>query len=391
LLTGLAQSIEGNSLQAYKIVGAPVGEGTYGTVYRGECNKTGRTVALKQVTMRSKEKEKESFFLKDGFPHTTIREIRNLRRLRHANIVELLDVCAGTNATNVDVYLIFEYCPHDLTGLMAYRRKVMKPEEIKCIILQLIEALDYCHDQQIIHRDLKPSNILLDSDGTVKLCDFGLSRSIESGKANYSTRVITLWYRPPELLLGAKRYDESVDIWSAGCILGELLFHLAIFPEANEIRVLSQICKRLGLYSEEKWPQALRDLPNWEKSVGCNLRKKSDREAQTEELFLSLSKQYGPPCEDLLRKMLQLDPDKRCDCNEALRHPWFAADPRPCPRDHIKMSSNTLSCHELSVRRHHERKKKEQEQRGQDAAPKRAAPHPPAEVEAEASKRPRAL
>lgn len=383
LLSTLPFCLEGKTLQDYNIIGAPVGEGTYGTVYRAQCKTSGRTVALKHVSLMGKDK--------DEFPLTTVREIRNLRHLRHANIVELLDVCAGPNGSHVDVYLVFEYCPADLTGVMSFRGKRMKPEEIKCIIQQLLEALDYCHEQHIVHRDLKPSNVLLDSDGTLKLCDFGLSRSID-GKSNYSTRVITMWYRPPELLLGAKVYDESVDIWSVGCILGELLFHFALFPKDSEVAMLLHICMRYGFWSEQKWPEALRCQPLWQKSLGSTLQKKHNKAFRDDpgDLFPSINKQYGSYCEDLLRKMLALDPEKRCDCDGALTHRWFAAEPRACPKEHIKIASgNVLSCHELGVRRMREKKRDQQQQ--QQPQPGQEALKRPAPADGEASKRPRPL
>merc|ERR550514_2385190 len=158
---------------------------------------------MKQIIIRNE---------RDGFPVTAIREIRALKRLCHPNIVSLVDVCAdppvGSTGPGV-VYLVFEYSPHDLTGLLAYRKQRLKLTEIKCLLQQLANALDFCHMNGIMHRDLKPSNILVTSKGELKLCDFGLSRSFQ-GVGNYSTRVITLWYRPPELLLNTKYYDQSV-------------------------------------------------------------------------------------------------------------------------------------------------------------------------------------
>lgn len=356
----------------YSIIGAPVGQGMYGTVYRAVCKRSERTVALKRVGVCGKEN--------DQFPMTTIREIRNLRHLRHSNIVELLDICVGENGGRSDVYLVLEYCPHDLSGLMVFRGKRMKTEEIKCIMCQLLDGLDFCHYQRVIHRDLKPSNVLVDSDGTVKLCDFGLSRSLE-GKPNYSTNVITLWYRPPELLLGAKMYDESVDVWSAGCILGELLFHSPLFPKSSEVDMLHCICQRQGLWSKERWPNSLQALSLWEKCIAPALRKRTAEEnSQEGDLFPCIRKRYGLLCENLLTKMLAMDPEQRCKCSEAQKHNWFVAEPRPCPVEQLKLA-NVTSCHDLGVKR--ERNKKNADSQKRLAAP--------VGRESEASKRPRPL
>lgn len=335
-----------------------IGEGTYGTVWRTRCPERDVTIAIKKVELIGKEKD---------FPVTAIREVRNLRQLNHGNVVKLFDVIAGAEDGKPSVYLFFEYAPSDLTGLLAYRKQKMKPEEVKCLTSQMFEAVDYCHMQNVMHRDLKPSNILIAGDGTLKLCDFGLSRAMdrtrgEKGLGCYSTRVITLWYRPPELLLGAKEYDQSVDIWSAGCIFGELLLGVALFPEAAEIGVLKKICTRFGATSEDKWPQSLRvhsGSSQWDKLFRKDLQRRQampdDNASAAEGDLLPLVRhRYTQKCGELLQHMLELEPGKRCSAEQVLESKFFQEEPLPCKNSEIKLPTN-LSCHELDVKRHREK------------------------------------
>mmetsp|Transcript_118101 Transcript_118101/g.338789 ORF Transcript_118101/g.338789 Transcript_118101/m.338789 type:complete len:442 (-) Transcript_118101:503-1828(-) len=336
--------------ESYEKLGVPIGEGTYGTVWRAQCRRTGQQVAMKKVVLKSE---------REGFPVTAIREVRALRRLSHPNIVCLVDVCAalpapGTSNAVGDIYLIFEYAPSDLTGLLAYRKQKLKPPEIKCLVKQLANALDYCHMQQIMHRDLKPSNVLIMANGQLKLCDFGLSRTFE-GAGNYSTRVITLWYRPPELLLGARYYDASVDVWSAGCIFGELLAGAALFPESSEGKVFQKIWERCGAHTEDAWPQELRILPQWGK-----LAPRSDSTLPKRDIFSDLGAKHGQVAVDLLRSTLQLDPNLRISAADILKHRFFSEEPWACQPSEIKMNPH-LSCHELDVKRHREKLREEKE------------------------------
>lgn len=338
----------------YEKIGAPIGEGTYGTVWRARCRKTDRTVAIKRVVLRND---------REGFPVTAIREIRALRRLQHPNIVSLLDVCTcSESGTAGDAYLIFEYAPSDLTGLLEYRKRKLKPPEIKCIIRQLVNALDFCHMKHFMHRDLKPSNILVTARGELKLCDFGLSREFK-GFGSYSTRVITLWYRPPELLLSTKQYDQSVDVWSAGCIFGELLIAYPLFPENSEVRVFQKICERCGALSASDWPSILRSLPNWDKIF---VAKRC--EAATGDVFRDVHSKNGPHAADLLRKMLRLDPSERIGTDAVVEHPFFSQEPFPCQPSEIKMPHPGQSVHELDVKRHREKLREDKEARVQCAA-----------------------
>lgn len=356
--------------ESYEKQGVPIGEGTYGTVWRATCRRTSQCVAMKKVFLRNE---------KEGFPLTAVREIRALKRLHHPNVVKLLDVCVALpgNVPSRDIYLIFEYAPSDLTGLLAYRKQKLRPPEVKCLTKQLADALDYCHMENIMHRDLKPSNVLITATGQLKLCDFGLSRTFQ-GAGNYSTRVITLWYRPPELLLGARHYDSSVDVWSAGCIFGELLAGQALFPESSEGKVFQKICERCGATKEDIWPQDLRRLPQWEKFAPS----RNENAPVRNDIFTDLAHRHGVVAADLLRSTLRLDPLQRTTAADIMLHRYFSEEPRACQQHEIKMNPN-LSCHELDVKRHREKMRETRqqqraqanggrEQEGQVPTPKRA-------------------
>jgi len=368
---------EASLADAYVKEGAPIGEGTYGTVWKAKCCRTGQTVAMKRVVLRNE---------REGFPVTSVRELRALRRLDHPNIVSLLDVCAAPPAAGAttpgDAYLIFEYAPSDLTGLLAYRKQRLKPPEIKCLIRQLANALDFCHMKGIMHRDLKPSNVLITAKGELKLCDFGLSREFR-GHGNYSTRVITLWYRPAELLLGARNYDQSVDVWSAGCIFGELLAGYPLFPETTELRVFHKICERCGASIDQAWPEDLRRLPHWDKfAPPRKTQSEGDHggvtvERQQGDVFGDLLAKHGAVAVDLLRSMLHLDPKQRTSADHVLQHRFFSQEPLPCLPSEIKINQH-LMCHELGVKRHREMVREQRE--AQRLQGKRAAPGAPQAV-----------
>jgi len=205
-----------------------VGEGTFGKVYKARIKGPGKHnldiksefVALKKILM---ENEKE------GFPLTAIREIMILKRLNHKNIINLLEIVTSKpsekNKFRGNVYLVFEYMEHDLSGLIS-RKYDFSLQVIKGIIKQILLGLDYLHENNIIHRDIKGANILLNNCGEVKLADFGLARLHNPDNRivkMYTNRVVTLWYRSPELLLGEHNYGTAVDLWSVGCVFVELL------------------------------------------------------------------------------------------------------------------------------------------------------------------------
>jgi CTD kinase subunit alpha len=161
--------------------------------------------------------------------------------------------------------MVFEYMDHDLAGILTHPKFTFRPAHIKELLRQMLEGLHYLHHRGILHRDIKGSNILLDADGQLKLADFGLARLYHKHRANldYTNRVITLWYRPPELLLGATAYGPGVDIWSIGCIMLEMVTKNAIFPGHDEIDQLVRIWDIMGSPTSETWPKVT-ELPWWE-------------------------------------------------------------------------------------------------------------------------------
>jgi CTD kinase subunit alpha len=161
--------------------------------------------------------------------------------------------------------MVFEYMDHDLAGILSHPTFVFAPAHIKELLRQMLEGLHYLHHRGILHRDIKGSNILLSASGQLKLADFGLARHYHKRRDNldYSNRVITLWYRPPELLLGATAYGPAVDIWSIGCIMLEMVMKKALFPGSDEIDQLKKIWDIMGSPTPEIWPKVT-ELPWWE-------------------------------------------------------------------------------------------------------------------------------
>lgn len=222
-----------------------VGEGTYGKVYKAINQVTKERVALKRIRMESE---------RDGFPITALREIKLLQAVRHKNVVALLEIMVEKSS----VYMVFEYVDHDLTGLLTHPTFKLEHCHVKHLLLQLLEGLAYLHKRGVLHRDIKGSNILISSTGELKLADFGLARFYNKHKStlHYTNRVITLWYRPPELLLGATAYSAAVDVWGAGCLMVELYTRNAVFQGQDEIQQLEAIYSIMGTPTKETWPDA---------------------------------------------------------------------------------------------------------------------------------------
>ncbi|XP_058873501.1 cyclin-dependent-like kinase 5 isoform X3 [Acipenser ruthenus] len=185
------------------------GSGTYGTVFKAKNRETHEIVALKRVRLDDDD---------EGVPSSALREICLLKELKHKNIVRLHDVLHSDKKLT----LVFEYCDQDLKKYFDSCNGDLDPEIVKSFMYQLLKGLAFCHSRNVLHRDLKPQNLLINRNGELKLADFGLARAFGIPVRCYSAEVVTLWYRPPDVLFGAKLYSTSIDMWSAGCIFAEL-------------------------------------------------------------------------------------------------------------------------------------------------------------------------
>ena len=300
-----------------------VGSGTYGKVFKAIHVYTKSLVALKKIRMEGE---------RDGFPVTAVREIKLLQSLKHHNIVNLQEVMVEKN----DCFMVFEYLSHDLTGLLNHPTFKLEPAHKKHLAKQLFEGLDYLHRRGVLHRDIKAANILVSNEGQLKLADFGLARFYAKRRQlDYTNRVITIWYRSPELLLGETQYGPAVDIWSAACVLVEIFTRHAIFPgDGGEISQLEKIYAILGTPNKVDWP-GLVDMAWFEL-----LRPSARRPNVFAEKY---KERVTPAAYDLLEAMFQYDPAKRPSASDVLEHPYFTTE-EPKPRQAVEYVS-FLSLH----------------------------------------------
>lgn len=275
-----------------------IGEGTYGVVYKARDRESAETIALKKIRLEQED---------EGVPSTAIREISILKELTHANVVGFKDVVHQDNK----LYLVFEYLDQDLKRYMDSVLS-LPPLLVKSFLFQLINGIAYCHSHRILHRDLKPQNLLIDRHGALKLADFGLARAFGIPVRHYTHEVVTLWYRAPEILLGARKYSTPVDIWSIGCIFAEMVSRAPLFPGDSEIDQLHKIFMALGTPSEEMWP-GVKELPDY-KDTFPNWPRRS---------IADTVPKLDPLGHDLLGKMLTYEPSHRISAADALNHPYF--------------------------------------------------------------------
>lgn len=317
---------------------AKIGQGTFGEVFKAKDRESGKIVALKKILM---ENEKE------GFPITALREIKMLQKLRHNNVTELIEICSSKatphNRARSTFYLVLTFCEHDLAGLLCNTSVKFSLGEIKMVMKQLLDGLYLIHSSKILHRDMKAANVLITKTGVLKLADFGLARPLlKQEQACYTNRVVTLWYRPPELLLGERQYTTAIDMWGAGCIMAEMWTRCPIMQGETEQRQLTLISQLCGTIDPKVW-EGVEKLPLYGKLEMPQGQKRRVRERLSAYV-------KDPHAVDLIDSLLTLDPNKRLCADKALDHRFFWIDPKPV--DLSKMLSQlTTSMFEFTAPR----------------------------------------
>lgn len=300
-------SISGcRSVEQYKILNR-IEEGTYGVVYRARDKNNNEVVALKRLKM-----EQEM----NGFPITALREISTLLECKHPNVINLKEIVVGSTLDKI--YLVMEFLEHDLKSLievMIRNSQTFSDADVKYLMKQLLEAIKHLHNNWIIHRDLKPSNLLINSEGVLKVADFGLAREYGYPIQLYTPNVVTLWYRAPEILLGEKEYSTSIDMWSCGCIFGELILMHPLFPGTSEIDQLKRIYRLIGSLHENEGI-TLNQSSTMEKNTFKNVQSEVEKI-----LLLNTLTQHG---QDLLKQLLKCDPRERISSENAMRERYFS-------------------------------------------------------------------
>lgn len=277
-----------------------IGEGTYGTVFKAKNRETHEIVALKRVRLDDDD---------EGVPSSALREICLLKELKHKNIVRLHDVLHSERKLT----LVFEYCDQDLKKYFDTCNGEIDPDTVKSFMYQLLQGLDFCHSNNVLHRDLKPQNLLINKNGELKLADFGLARAFGIPVRFYSAEVVTLWYRPPDVLFGAKMYSTSIDMWSAGCIFAELAnAGRPLFPGNDDDDQLKRIFKLLGTPTEEHWP-GMTQLPNYRMFPMYHVTT----------TWQQVVPKLNSKGRDLLQCLLVCCPADRMAADEALQHSYF--------------------------------------------------------------------
>jgi cell division cycle 2-like len=300
-----------------------VSEGTYGIVYRARDLATREIVALKQIKF-----DKE--MTKEGFPVTALRECSVLLAMAHENVVSVREMVVGDALDQV--FMVMEFMEFDLKEGLERFRDALAQSELKSILLQIVAGMQHMHSKWLLHRDMKTSNILVHRSGRVCLCDFGLARSYQEPQVQQLTQlVVTLWYRSPELLFGECRYGPAVDMWSIGCIFGELICKESIMAGQGELDQIDKIFEMVGVPTSETWP-SFETLPN-AKLLRWKPRKQQDllifqkfpvnKPVSSKQAFLD-SNGF-----QLLCQLLTLDPKQRITADQAMQHAYFKEGVKP--------------------------------------------------------------
>ncbi|PVI07631.1 Pkinase-domain-containing protein [Periconia macrospinosa] len=320
-----------------------LGEGTFGEVHKACHQKTGQIYALKKILMHNE---------KDGFPITALREIKLLKMLSHDNVLKLEEMAVERPRTEgrkrAILYMVTPYMDHDLSGLLDNPDVHFSEPQIKCYMLQLFKGLRYLHDNHILHRDMKAANLLINNRGRLQIADFGLARHYEEpipqrGKGNgearrdYTTLVVTRWYRPPELLLQLRRYTPAIDMWGAGCVFGEMFKRKPILAGQSDLHQAQIIFEMVGSPNEQT-------MPGWSTLPGAEpVKQFQPSTGNLAQRFRELNREGL----DLLSQLLLLDWRKRINAIDAIDHPYFKTSPRPMREEDIPTFADS---HELDRR-----------------------------------------
>ncbi|KAJ0972212.1 hypothetical protein J5N97_020171 [Dioscorea zingiberensis] len=317
-----------------------IGQGTYSSVYKARDLETGKLVALKKVRFINMDPESVRFMA---------REIHILRKLDHPNVLKLQGIV--TSRMSCSLYLVFEYMEHDLAGLAATPGIKFSEPQVKCFMKQLLTGLEHCHSHGVLHRDIKGSNLLIDGNGILRIGDFGLATFFNPDqKQQMTSRVVTLWYRPPELLLGATEYGVGVDLWSTGCILAELLAGKPIMPGRTEVEQMHKIFKLCGSPTEDFWSTS--KLPH-----ATSFKPQRTYRRCVRDTF----KDFPASALALLDTLLAIEPVDRGTTTSALQSDFFRTKPLACDPSSLPKYPSSK---ELSV------KLRDEEAKGQRAASK---------------------
>ncbi|ANB14956.1 cyclin-dependent serine/threonine protein kinase SSN3 [Sugiyamaella lignohabitans] len=319
-------------LAKYDIVGY-IAAGTYGRVYKANSKnlKENRVCAIKKFKA-DKEGEVTHY---TGISQSACREMALCRELNHKNITKLVEIILEDKS----IYMVFDFAEHDLLQIIHFHchpeRRAIPESTVKSVLWQLLNGVSYLHQNWVLHRDLKPANIMLTSDGVVKIGDLGLARLFKEPLQSLwagDKVVVTIWYRAPELLFGARHYTPAIDLWAVGCVFAELLSLRPIFKgeeakmdnkrnvpfQRNQVQKVVEI---LGTPTVEKWP-ALSKYPEYH-----SLQSMKPYSPNLESWYHSTGWTNAKGFE-LLSDLLEYDPAKRITANDALLHPYFTEAPR---------------------------------------------------------------
>ena len=304
----MSSEVEPHIIRKYEIQ-TQLGKGAYGIVWRAVDRRTKQVVAVKKIF---------DAFQNSTDAQRTFREVMFLQALKHDNIIKLLNVHRADN--DKDIYLVFEFMETDLHAVI--RARILEDIHKQFIIYQLLKTLKYLHSAELLHRDMKPSNLLLNSDCLMKVADFGLARSILTLEREQVTKpvltdyIATRWYRAPEILLGSTKYTKGVDMWSVGCILGELMLEKPIFPGSSTMNQLERIVAVVGKPTPT-------DIAATNSQFAETMLENLGRVVPKS--FAELCPKASPEAIDLMVSLMRFNPNERISADDALKHPYVAA------------------------------------------------------------------